>query len=199
MFSRILCRLNAQITDTLGSVSASFVTGLTMSITRLTYLDICDDCATVTQLFQTQLFINIVGNVFGVTFMMLSAFNTLMSEGANTIRITLYFLYDSLVRTLQMYFIIDVCHTTVEQVLRLRTFGLNEHDVQPSSRLGRCTGDTCPPYIIINTKQLSITLNIINIIHFTSLYSFGKVNGNHAFIIRYRISFYGFQNTFAGF
>ncbi|XP_025418276.1 uncharacterized protein LOC112689006 [Sipha flava] len=86
-----------------------------MSITRLTYLDICDDCATVTQLFQTQLFINIVGNVFGVTFMMLSAFNTLMSEGANTIRITLYFLYDSLVRTLQMYFIIDVCHTTVEQ------------------------------------------------------------------------------------
>lgn len=120
MFSRVLGRLNAQITDTLGSVSASFVTGLTMSIARLAYLDICDDCATMTRLFQTQLFINIVGNVFGVTFMMLSAFNTLMSDGANTIRITLYFLYDSLMRTLQMYFIIDACHTTVEQVLRLR-------------------------------------------------------------------------------
>lgn len=117
MFSRVLHRLNAQIMDTLGSVSASFLAGFTMSSARLAYLDICDDCATVTRMFQTQLFINIVGNVFGVTFMMLSAFNTLMSDGANTIRITLYFLYDSLVRTLQMYFIIDACHTTVEQVL----------------------------------------------------------------------------------
>lgn len=102
--------------DTLGSVSASFLAGFTVSSARLAYLDICDGCTTVTRMFQTQLFVNIVGNVFSVTFMMLSAFNTLMSDGTNTIRVTLYFLYDSLMRTLQMYFIIDACHTTVEQV-----------------------------------------------------------------------------------
>ncbi|XP_026819410.1 uncharacterized protein LOC113558094 [Rhopalosiphum maidis] len=102
--------------DTLGSISASFLSGFSVSTARLAYLDICDVCTTLTRAFQTQLFINIVGNVFGVTFMMLSAFNTLMSDGSNTIRITLYFLYESLVRTLQMYFIIDACHTTVEQV-----------------------------------------------------------------------------------
>lgn len=102
--------------DALGSVSASFLSGFSVSAARLAYLDICDVCKTLTKAFQTQLFINIVGNVFGITFMMLSAFNTLMSDGANTIRITLYFLYESLIRTLQMYFIIDACHTTVEQV-----------------------------------------------------------------------------------
>lgn len=112
----MLYKLNVQIMDTPGSVSASFLAGLAVSSARLAYLDICDGCATVTRVFQTQLFINIVGNVFGVTFMVLAAFNTLMSDGAQTIRITLYFLYDSLMRTLQMYFIIDACHVTVEQV-----------------------------------------------------------------------------------
>lgn len=114
--SRVLYKLNVLIMDTLGSVSASFLAGFTVSSARLAYLDICDGCTTVTRMFQTQLFVNIVGNVFSVTFMMLSAFNMLMSDGTNTIRITLYFLYDSLMRTLQMYFIIDACHTTVEQV-----------------------------------------------------------------------------------
>lgn len=107
--------------DTVGSsssVSASFLADITVSSARLAYLSICDNCATVTRAFQTQLFVNIVGNVFGVTFMMLSAFNTLMSDGTENIRITLYFLYDSLMRTFQMYFIIDACHTTVEQVSR---------------------------------------------------------------------------------
>ncbi|XP_060846613.1 uncharacterized protein LOC132926283 [Rhopalosiphum padi] len=112
---RVLYKLNVQIMHTVGSISASFLSGFSVSTARLAYLDICDVCTTLTRAFQTQLFINIVGNVFGVTFMMLSAFNTLMSDGANTIRITLYFLYESLIRTLQMYFIIDACHTTVEQ------------------------------------------------------------------------------------
>ncbi|VVC36512.1 7TM chemoreceptor [Cinara cedri] len=113
---RVLCKLNVKITDSLGSVSAPFVAGrFTVSAARLAYLDVRDSCATVTGAFQTQLFINIVGNVFGVTFMMLSAFNALMSDGTSTVQITLYFLYDSLLRTLQMYFIIDACHTTVEQ------------------------------------------------------------------------------------
>lgn len=112
----MLYKLNDQIMDTLGSVSASFLAGFTVCNARLAYLDICEVCTTVTRLFQTQLFVNIVGNVFGVTFMMLSAFNTLMSNGTNSMRITLYFLYDSLMRTLQIYFIINACHTTVEQV-----------------------------------------------------------------------------------
>ncbi|KAL4135891.1 hypothetical protein QTP88_007473 [Uroleucon formosanum] len=112
---QVLYKLNVQIMDALGSVSASFLSGFSISAARLAYLDICDVCTTLTRAFQTQLFINIVGNVFGITFMMLSAFNTLMSDGANTIRITLYCLYESLIRTLQMYFIIDACHTTVEQ------------------------------------------------------------------------------------
>ncbi|XP_025191200.1 uncharacterized protein LOC112591573 [Melanaphis sacchari] len=112
---RVLNKLNVQIMDTLGSISASFLSGFSVSTARLAYLEICDVCTMLTKTFQTQLFINIVGNVFGVTFMMLSAFNTLMSDGANNIRITLYFLYESLIRTLQMYFIIDACHTTVEQ------------------------------------------------------------------------------------
>ncbi|KAE9529053.1 hypothetical protein AGLY_012007, partial [Aphis glycines] len=96
-------------------ISTSFLPGFSVSTARLAYLDICDVCTTLTGAFQTQLFINIVGNVFGVTFMMLSAFNTLMSNGASTIQITLYFLYESLIRMLQMYFVIDACHTTVEQ------------------------------------------------------------------------------------
>ncbi|KAF0771006.1 Gustatory receptor [Aphis craccivora] len=103
--------------DTLGSISTSFLPGFSVSTARLAYLDICDVCTTLTKAFQTQLFINIVGNVFGVTFMMLSAFNTLMSNGANIIQTTLYFLYESLIRMLQMYFVIDACHTTVEQML----------------------------------------------------------------------------------
>ncbi|KAL5238124.1 hypothetical protein ACI65C_005534 [Semiaphis heraclei] len=112
---RVLYKLNVQIMETFGSVSASFLSGFSVSAARLTYLDICDVCTTLTRAFQTQLFINIVGNVFGVTFLMLFAFNTLMSDGANAIQITLYCLYESLVRMLQMYFIIDACHTTVEQ------------------------------------------------------------------------------------
>lgn len=119
--SRALGKLNIRIMNTVGlstpsSVSASSLAGITVSSARLAYLSICDNCATVTRAFQTQLFVNIVGNVFGVTFMMLSAFNTLMSDGTENIRITLYFLYDSLMRTFQMYFIINACHTTVEQV-----------------------------------------------------------------------------------
>lgn len=115
-YFRVLYKLNVQIMDTLGSVSTSLLPRFSVSAARLAYLDICDVCTTLTRAFQTQLFINIVGNVFGVTFMMLSAFNTLMSNGANTIQITLYFLYESLIRMLQMYFVIDACHTTVEQV-----------------------------------------------------------------------------------
>lgn len=115
----MLCKLNVRITNSLGSVSAlPTATGgrFTVSAARLAYLDVRESCATVTGAFQTQLFINIVGNVFGVTFMMLSAFNALMSDGTDDVCTILYFLYDSLIRTVQIYFIIDACHTTVEQV-----------------------------------------------------------------------------------
>jgi len=115
LLQRVLWKLNARITEAAG---LSFSTGFTVSSSRLAYLDVCDGCKTLTRLFQTQLFINIVANIFSVTFMMLSAFNTLMSDGTDTIRITLYFLYDSLLRALQMYFIIDACHTTIEQVCK---------------------------------------------------------------------------------
>lgn len=121
---RVLYTLNVQITDTLGTGPSSFFTGFTMSDARLAYLKICNECATMTRAFQTQLFINIVDNVFRITLLMLSAFNTLMSNGTDTIMITLYFLYDSLIRTLQMYYIIDACHTTVEQVDIIKYLGL---------------------------------------------------------------------------
>lgn len=117
---RVLHTLNVQIMDALGSGPTSFYTGFTVSIARQAYLDICNKCTMVTQKFQTQLFANIVDNVFGITFMMLSAFNTLMYDRTHTIRITLYYLYDSLIRALQMYFIIDACHTTVEQVQTIK-------------------------------------------------------------------------------
>lgn len=123
----------------MGSSPTSFYTGFTVSIARQAYLDICNNCSMVTQVFQTQLFGNIVDNVFGITFMMLSAFNTLMYGSTYTIRTTLYYLYDSLIRALQMYFIIDVCHTTVQQVgmnykLSYQVFSyqyLNEVSIKP--------------------------------------------------------------------
>lgn len=108
---RALRALDARIA---GSSESS--SGLAVSHARLAYLDACDGCTTATRAFQTQLFVNIAGNVFGVTFSTLTAFNALMSDGADAIRIAAYYLYDSLVRTLQMYFVIDACHTTVEQV-----------------------------------------------------------------------------------
>lgn len=133
----MLRQLDARIAETLsrkGSAAAP-LPGMTVSGARLAYLDVCGCCYRVTHMFQSQLFINILGNVFGVTFLTLTAFNAVMSGGSDAVRVALYLLYDSVLRTVQMYCIMDACHETVRQV-RIVSLGLVRRRVRKKYTTG---------------------------------------------------------------
>ncbi|XP_050527277.1 uncharacterized protein LOC126897602 [Daktulosphaira vitifoliae] len=112
---RLLHVLINKIINLYGLSSSSHYVHNDFSTIRSMYLDIHKTCIIIMKVFQTQLFLCIIDNVYGITFMMLAANNILMSNEINSSRITLSCLYESIVRAFQIFFIVYVCYTTSEQ------------------------------------------------------------------------------------
>ncbi|XP_050438083.1 uncharacterized protein LOC126844180 [Adelges cooleyi] len=112
---RLLKALNTRVENLYGLTAPYVYVGNDISTIRSAYIDIRDACIMIMQVFQTQLFLNIAGNMYGITFMMLTAFNQLMSDKIDSFYITLSCLYESIVRAFQLYFMVNACYTTAEQ------------------------------------------------------------------------------------